>query len=249
MKYLENFPRVNYKFGSLVTTVNYPNLSAYVDIIDSLKDDLSFYTKITIRSGERPDNLSDRLYQNSTYGWTFFLLNDHLRNSGWYLTETELDELLIEHYPGYCINTISQHVSSGKTILCLSEKFNIGSNAQSSGGAQGTVYMKNVSQGQLFVKNVTGIYRPGEIITNALNESITVHSASEAYNATWSYEDEEGNNVDVNPLTLVQPANTSKITYKDYYSRINDSLSEIKVFRPEVISSIVSRYKEALNVN
>ena len=81
-KYFQNFPTVAYKFGDNEAPVLFNNLSAYVDIVDQIKDNVAFYNKYTIQAGDRPDTLSYKLYDTVDYYWTFFLMNDHLRISG-----------------------------------------------------------------------------------------------------------------------------------------------------------------------
>lgn len=44
--YFDNFDVVGYRFGDNEDAVLYNNLSQYVDIIDLLKDNVSFYTTI-----------------------------------------------------------------------------------------------------------------------------------------------------------------------------------------------------------
>ena len=90
-KYFQNFPTVAYKFGDNEAPVLFNNLSAYVDIVDQIKDNVAFYNKYTIQAGDRPDTLSYKLYDTVDYYWTFFLMNDHLRISGClYLTMISL---------------------------------------------------------------------------------------------------------------------------------------------------------------
>ena len=44
MSYFENFPLVNYRFGTQSDPTVYQNLGAYVDLLDLAKDDGAFYT-------------------------------------------------------------------------------------------------------------------------------------------------------------------------------------------------------------
>ena len=56
--FFRNFPLAEYKFGNEETTALFQNISAYINIIDELKDDVAFYTTHHIGEGERPDTLS-----------------------------------------------------------------------------------------------------------------------------------------------------------------------------------------------
>ena len=75
MSFFRNFPVVNYRFGDEVNTNLFQNLSAYIDMIDQISDDVAFYEKYTIMDGERPDVLSYKLYGTIDFYWSFFLLN------------------------------------------------------------------------------------------------------------------------------------------------------------------------------
>ena len=81
--YFENFPKVLYLFGDEITPVAYQNLGKFNDLINEIGDQISAYIEYEIRDFERPDTLSYRLYGDSKYDWTFFLMNDTLRERGW----------------------------------------------------------------------------------------------------------------------------------------------------------------------
>ena len=98
-KYFKNFNIVGYKFGNETSSVLFDDLSQYVDIIDGLKDNVSFYEQYTVIAGERPDTLSYKLYGTTNYYWTFFLMNDHLRESGWPIPTYDLLDTAKTKYP------------------------------------------------------------------------------------------------------------------------------------------------------
>ena len=88
--YFKNFPRVAYRFGEEDQPVSYQKLSKYVDVIDTLKENISTYIEYEIRDYDRPDTLSHRLYGTDEYEWTFFLMNERLRETGWPLSVNDL---------------------------------------------------------------------------------------------------------------------------------------------------------------
>ena len=51
------------------------NLTAKAKIDDSLVDNAAYYQTVEVIDGERPDQLSQRLYGDDIYHWTFLLLN------------------------------------------------------------------------------------------------------------------------------------------------------------------------------
>jgi len=66
-------------------------------------DDVITYTKYQIRDGDRPEIVSNLLYGDPKYQWTFFLLNDSLRDgkSGWPMSLPEFDEYIETEYDPY----------------------------------------------------------------------------------------------------------------------------------------------------
>ena len=62
MQYFNDFNKIFYKFGDEVDTVVFQDLSLYTDIIDQVKDGISFLNFHTIQEGFRPDQVSIQLY-------------------------------------------------------------------------------------------------------------------------------------------------------------------------------------------
>ena len=80
--FFKNFEFVQYSFGNREDPVLFNNITQYVDIIDKIKQEVSFLNRYTIVGGDRPDSLSQKLYGTMDYYWTFYLMNDDLRYSG-----------------------------------------------------------------------------------------------------------------------------------------------------------------------
>lgn len=105
MPFFRNFPIVGYRFGDEENPALFQNITAYIDLIDQISDDTSFYEFYTIIDGERPDVLSYKLYNTVNYYWTFFLLNEKLRVQGWPLTTQEIYKFAKEYYPNTTLKT------------------------------------------------------------------------------------------------------------------------------------------------
>ena len=106
---------VSYKFGLNLPAVAYQNLTAYVDVIDQIKDNIAFYRNYYIEEGDRPDQLSFELYGTTDYYWMFYLLNEKLRIQGWPLTQKELYSKVKEYYPNKVL--ISSALMHGKFFI------------------------------------------------------------------------------------------------------------------------------------
>jgi hypothetical protein len=155
MSFFSGFPQVNYKFGNEEYSVLFENISAYVDLIDRLKEDTSFYTTYTILEGDRPDVVSHNLYETSVYYWTFFFLNDHLRQEGWPLTNAALKTKIKKKYPNTTLVT-RDDISS---IKLFPQSIIKGEES----GVEATVLSKNLNLGQVVVEG-TKTFTEGEVI-------------------------------------------------------------------------------------
>ena len=167
MTYFNSFPQINYKFGNEETVNAIQNISAYVDIIDQTKDNASLYTKHTILDGDRPDVLSQKLYGNSSYYWTFYLMNDNIRRQGWPLSYNEVLNKAKEDY-------------SNKTIVTrdlMFDKMDVGDTVTGqSSAATGTIVRRNLDLGQLVIKPTnTNSFQAAELISDG-TDTITVAS-------------------------------------------------------------------------
>ena len=84
MRYFTNFRQVDYTYGDdfikrgggdLYFELT-QDLTAYVDVIDELKNLAPFYRKYYILENDRPDQVSQKIYGTPAYHWTFYIMND-----------------------------------------------------------------------------------------------------------------------------------------------------------------------------
>lgn len=105
MSFFRNFPLIDYKFGDETSNTIFQNLTTYIDLIDQVADDVSFYEKYYIKDNTRPDVLSYELYGTTDLYWTFYLLNTKLRLQGWPLNSHEVYDWAKKIYPNRVIKT------------------------------------------------------------------------------------------------------------------------------------------------
>lgn len=103
--YFEKFPVVDYRFGDERTYTRFQHIGTAVDILEQVRKYEVYYLNIEIQNGERPDQLSYRLYETPNYYWTFFLLNDHLRTNGWPIRDADVWPKAQEYYPNTVLQT------------------------------------------------------------------------------------------------------------------------------------------------
>lgn len=236
-----NFPLLGYKFGNEPLPSIFQNLTTYVAIIDDIKGNTNFYSTGYIRDGERPDTLSYNIYGTAEYYWTFYFLNDDIRESGWPLTEAEILPRAQRDYPNYVLTTngdITTRFLTGQTITGLTT------------GATGTIVKKNLDLGQIVVRTDNVFSSTEKVYAGTeIEQNVTLTNVVEQYNAVHHYEDTDGNIVDINPYTFNSGASSLiPVTNLDRIRLRNEELRTIEVFKPDVVTQIASEFNKLLRL-
>ena len=245
MSYFAEFPMTRYQYGNETYSVLTQNLAAYVDVIDDIKDAISFYTEMYILDGDRPDNMSYKLYGTPEYYFTFFLMNDHLRQQGWPLTQKALDEKVKTDYPHF---TITNNSGNGDAQL------KVGSNITgNTSGATGTIIKRRLDLGQLIVKPTNDFtFRKGELVAifdefGFVTKSVVATAATDQWQSVRHYVDGNGERVDIDPLNTDNiPAQYTPVLYNEWYKERNDANREMKVIKPTAIQSVMRAFRDAM---
>lgn len=242
--YFKRFPIVNYNFGDNEASTLFSNISAYIDIIDQVKQEVAFYEKYTILDGDRPDMVSQKLYGTPGYHWTFFAMNDGLRESGWPMPERELRELVKKRYPHRTVTTESSIASIFLPGINVIGK---------TSGTTGRVIERNLDLGQIVIasdKNDAGLNNnfgtteqlaAGDTAEQqAVNTAVAINESAQ-YNSVLYYKNSSGSIVDIDPFNQ-NTSGLTPVTILDDHISFNDKLKEITVIKPSQISSIISEY-------
>jgi len=190
MSYFKLFPKVGYDFNRQGVIQNVINIFRHVRPIQNYVDDFSTYVNYSIRNGERPDVVSQRLYGTPDYHWTFFIVNEFLHDglAVWPMSQENLFDYLETEYNGFAIETrpdIRRNSDGGITEFrdSLSGRFKIGETI--TGGASeavGTLTKKDLYNNQLIVQDVTGTF-VGDGVGN--NREVVVGASSTDSVNTW----------------------------------------------------------------
>ncbi len=246
--YFQRFPFVNYNFGNNEADTIFPNISAYIDIVDQLRDEVAFYETYTILDGDRPDIVSQVLYDTPDYHWTFFFMNDGLRESGWPLSEREMRALVKKRYPHRTVTTQSNIASN-----FLPGDFVIGKTS----GTTGRVIERNLDLGQIVIasdKNEAGLNNnfgqteqiaAGTTAEEQNANTATLISESQQFNAPLYYKNTSGDIVDIDPYNQTTSGLVPTTIMEDNIN-FNDRLKEITVIKPSKIVSVISEYFKLL---
>ena len=146
MSYFNNFPFVNYKFGNEAGDTVFQNMGVYVDLIDQAKDNSSFYNYYNIQNGDRPDQVSQKLYNRPDLHWTFPIMNDNIKLQGWPLSYNDLVAKIKDNYPNKTLVTRTD----------ISSNFKVGSIITgSSTQTKAKILRKRLDFGQIIVGRVS----------------------------------------------------------------------------------------------
>lgn len=235
MSYFKNFPNSVYKFANDERAVM-QNLSAYAEVMDEIKTNGAFYQDYYIRNGDRPDNVAFTLYENPKLHWTFYLMNDRLRESGWPLDHTEIVKKAKVDFPNHTLTTTDSLIA-----------FQVGDTVQDYiTGATGVVLSKNLSMGQLVVEKTNNSkFTIGNLLTRSGGtEQATLTGSSPEYLAAKYYlQDEE---IITCTEDLIQSSFPVEVTNLDYYTKENDDLRRISVLKPRSVNTVVQMFNQAI---
>jgi len=253
MTYFRNFNNISYRFGNNEDAVAFPQISIYADVIDQLKDNVISYAEYTILENMRPDQVSYQLYGTSDYYWTFFLMNDNIREQGWPLSQTELLAQCQRDFPGTTLVTASDLTSDQLTDTgAVRDKIVEGVTVVGqTSGVTAIVDHRHLDLGQVIVKG-TKAFTEGEFVylQSDINVGFNATTVVNEYLSVHHWEDGNGDYVDLidanGIVDITGGASNTAITQLDRYIRQNDLLKEIKIIKPGVISQVVESLQVAI---
>jgi hypothetical protein len=248
MDYFKYFPRTQYVFGNeaedigtgIVVSELIQDISLYVEVIDEIKRSKAFYLQYYIQENERPDNVSMKLYGTPSFHWTFFLMNDKLRESGWPLTFRQMDKQLKRDFPHIVAVTkddLTGHFSPGQIVV-----------GQTS-GARGKVLRRRLDVGAIHIEVIgtTQFSSVERIVSKSVSalqtQAVDVATMLE-YKSPHHYV-QNAERVDIDPA--VGPgALQLEVTIEDYYHQQNDDLKSINIIKPDSVREVAALYRKAL---
>jgi hypothetical protein len=245
--YFAKFPKVAYLFGNEEQPVSYQKLTKYSDVIDQIREAVSAYTEYEIQDFERPDTLSYRLYGTSEYEWTFFLMNERLRETGWPMPVQELYERIqtdfFKHYTAKLAATTESEVEQYANL------YPVGQQVVLDGVHSGTVIRKNLDVGEITISSDDDITTstllayeapdPSQPLTSSTPLTNTVYE----YEGTHHYENAEGEWLDKYFDDLSGAAIKTNL---EYLVDENDASKRIRLIKKNDIEAAVAAFKRAL---
>ena len=242
MSYFTNVPTAPYSFGSQELPVNFQNITAYVEVVDRIKSNLAFYENYYILDGDRPDQLSSKLYGTTDYYFMFYMMNDHIRERGWPLSEQRLVEKVKIDYPNTVLTTTSDMSPNSAGVA-----FGLpGTTVTGSGtGSVGTVIKRNLDLGQLVISTNDTFSNTEVIVGTPATTVVILTGSTKEYQSIAYFKEGSGRRVDIDPYSSPNVSYTP-VTWEDEYRSVNNSLRQIKVPRAAIVSDIANIYYEAM---
>lgn len=245
MAFFKQFPRTEYdiRFDNKLTEIT--NIFRHVDVNTSLLDGYINYKLERIEDGERPDQMSFRLYKSADYYWTYFIINDFLKEgySAWPKSFVELESFIDDEYGKYSVLAVD---SSTLRRICKIE--NVLSQTITLGSTSGIkIHKIDETRQQIWLKGNHTILNNVE----AENFEITGHSDSPsvltaldgwayAQNAPYSYNSFSSTTGDI-------IRTTDFTSYQKYHGDENEERSQIKVVQPGLLLEFTEEYKRLIN--
>lgn len=231
--YFQGFPTIQYDIDDDRHFIEVTDIFRTVRPKQSLKDDLLLYSKYTIKDGERPDHVSQKLYGSIDYYWTFFMVNEKLVNyhNDWPRSRQELEDHILLKYDGYALTVnsdISTLFTKNETIQGLVS------------GATATITQKDCNTDTIRIQNVVGEFRANELIRGLTsNDTIQITGQIPFYDATHHYEGPDS--------TITDKARGIPVTYAEHEFNLNEEKAELKVIRPQYIMRVSEQFFQQIN--
>lgn len=265
MSYFKLFPKIGYDYNREGVIQNVINIFRHVRPVQNYVDNLSAYKNYSIRNGERPDIVSQKLYGTPDYHWTFFIVNDFLHDGigVWPMSQENLFKYIETEYNGVAVETrpnVVRNTDGGITDFrdSLAGRFNIGESVVGGiSNATGTLTKKDVYNNQLIIQNVTGAFIGDGIGNN--RETVAGLTSTDSINTwkVWDYAEAPhhwfGGNGYISAIDIKNQGgvdNQVQVSNANFFSTTDDaSLNQILQVGSVAQPSYISNRNYLFNLN
>jgi hypothetical protein len=248
MGYFSAFTTIDYDNGGDGIYDKILDLTNIIKVSDSLLESAVYYDKILVNQGERPDQLSQRIYGTPAYYWTFFVINRQIKNiwNDWPKGSAQLLDYSIFKYADFAaLSCACLDPLVGKFVYIDTDgnqqlDYIVGQLS----GAVGKILAIHTNYSYITVKLISGTFNPeGEnLVGNNTSDVVqATEIVSRAYAPKYHLDDSTGD------ITAPRPYGTTKVTHLEHESYINDQNSYMKVIKPNMIEEFVAEYRKAMN--
>ena len=271
MAYFKQFPTLNYDFDRNGILQKVVDIYRSARPLSTYLDDINAYSLYSIKNGERPDIVSQRLYGTTQYYWTFFVINEFLHDglAAWPMSQEKLHAYMEKEFAGVVMTTNPYVPPSGDVGVnfgftdSLSGRFQLGETITgTNSGATGTLVKKNADMNQLVLQDVVGTFignsTPGplnatEKVTGQITtDSVNTYDVYQYLDAPHSYYriDDPEKRVQTPAPFISGGVPMSELTFRTnraYLFDTNEARSKIRVIDPKYITQFADKYKATIN--
>ncbi len=248
--FFDSFPKLEYNFKNVKNGVEVVDIFRHLKVVEKRFDSATPYQFYEIQD-ERPDQLSQRLYGDPNYHWTFFIINDTLKggHKDWPMTTIELRDYIETKYPedNYAV-TIFRDERHPFNFNSIHTKFPVGSTLRGlNSGAQATVLKRNPEINQLVFKYTTSTkFASDEQIVDVGSTGIV-----EVNREIRSYADSVAFYQDANGEIVSNADNYNRsdlsVSYTEMETNNNDNRRFIRVLRDSYIRDFAISFRKLIN--
>lgn len=246
MSFFKQFPRTKYDIRNDSNLISITNIFRNVDVNENMLDGFLNYKLERIEDGERPDQMSFRLYENTNFYWTFFIANDFLKDgyNSWPKGRQGLAEFIADEYGPYSVLVLDG--PSIKQVCSITNPLNQTVTLDTTSGIK--IHKIDETRQQIWLEGNYTILNNVEseafsITTDDSPDSLSLTALdgfANAENAPYSY-----NTYNAETGAIIRT--TDFTSYLKYHEDEDNTHSLIKVIRPGLITAFIDRYKELIN--
>jgi len=272
MSYFRQFPTLPYDFDRNGILQNVVDIYRGARPLTAFADDANAYSFYSVKNGERPDIVSQRLYGTTQYYWTFFIINDFLHDglAGWPMSQEKLHDYMDEEFEGVAITTNPEVDETGDPGIIssypnsLSGRFQLGETITgATSGATGILVKKSADMNQLILQNVVGTFigssatgpsNATELLTGGTSlDSVNTYDVYKYIDAPHNYyrtDDSDEKRIQTNSIFIPggEPAGQLSFdTNRTHIFNLNEARSQIRVIDPKYITQFAEKYEAIIN--
>lgn len=247
MAYFNNFNTIAYDINGDGVYDELTNLTNIVKLSDSLKNNATLYSYIVVQDGERPEQLSYRLYGSTSYYWTFLMINDGIKNiwNDWPKSTNQLLEYSEKKYAGLAMITGDSLYTTASATGNVATKFEVGEEVTNT-AKTAVALIREVHRNNkyLVVDVITGEFNPnGETIIGMESEdSISCTSIVSAAHAPKYHLD-----ASTGAVTHHRSSGTFAYTNLNYETLLNDKNKNIRAIKKEYIEEVAEAFSKEIS--
>lgn len=259
-RFFDRFPKTLYDIGKGTGVSNYQsvtNITFRIGIIKEVLNNISSYYKYSIREGDTPEILAEKIYNNPEAHWIILYANDiYDPHTDWPMGSRAFFKYLANKYRDQAA------VSLGLQANTISDQQVVSWTQDTTSANSVHHYEKQIVRTNYISPTDTAVLTINlEVdrtnLTSTINSSMDIaNTAIPAQRKAWEYYTGEAGDPralefavsfetfnNVAGKTVTQETKGFAVTYYDYENNLNESKRLIKIIKPEYYNQISSEFQ------